>query len=62
VIEKYQSIGLPTGDLPDGSPNLMIQAMRAQLEGSNLEQLQNGKTETAFITPAGVITLPGKSL
>jgi hypothetical protein len=40
----------------------MIQAMRAQLEGSNLEQLQNGKTETALITPAGVITLPGKSL
>lgn len=44
-IETMQSIGLPTGPLPDGSPNLMVQYANTIMTGMDSEQAQNGKVE-----------------
>ena len=63
VIEEMQKNGLPTGDLPDGSPNLMLQSKLSDLNGFFKEMQENGKTEIFIppltMTPAGV-TLPSK--
>lgn len=55
VIENLQKSGLPTGDLPDGSPNFMNSAFDGIIKGMNLEQAQNGKTEI-YIPPLTVVT------
>jgi hypothetical protein len=64
TIENLQRAGLPTGDLPDGLPNLMNQAFKGLSKGSMDEMFENGKVETFIppltITPAGV-TVPSKS-
>lgn len=54
VIENLQKSGLPTGDLPDGSPNQMNMAIMNQIKGQNLEQAENGKTEI-WIPPLAVV-------
>ena len=63
VIEQLQKSGLPTGDLPDGSPNLMNIGMFGMIKGMNQEQSENGKTDVFIppltITPAGV-TVPAR--
>ena len=65
VISEYQKIGLPTGAMPDGSPNLMLQAKFAEIKGHQKEQNENGKVQVFVkpltITPAG-ITLPSGSI
>ena len=43
IIEQMQKIGLPTGPMPDGSPNLMLQFMIASEIGSDKEESENGK-------------------
>jgi hypothetical protein len=53
VIENLQGLGLPTGDAPDGGPNLMNMAMMAQIKGSNLETFTNGKVEVYIPPPIG---------
>ena len=63
VVENLQKQGLPTGDLPDGSPNLMNVAIKGLIEGQNNEMAENGKVEVFIppltITPA-FVTLPSK--
>jgi hypothetical protein len=65
VIEEMEKSGLPTDDLPDGSPNLMLQSILSQIKGTKKEQDENGVTEVYIppltITPAGV-TLPSKGV
>lgn len=58
VTEELQKLGIPTGDLPDGSPNVAIPAISAELKGNYQEQLENGKTEV-FIPPLAVVALGG---
>lgn len=58
VIENLQKSGLPTGDLPDGSPNQINQAFFNMIKGQNAEQAENGKSEI-FIPPLTVITASG---
>jgi hypothetical protein len=58
VIENLQKIGLPTGDLPDGSPNQMNQALFKLIQGQNKEQAENGQSQT-MIPPLTVITPSG---
>lgn len=61
-IQEMQSVGIPTGPLPDGSPNLFVMSQLCQLKGQDLENSKNGKTETAIVgkaTPAGGIKLVG---
>ena len=59
TIENLQKNGLPTGDAPDGGPNLMNQAFLGMIKGMNKEQSENGKTEIAipplqvFVPPLG---------
>ena len=57
AIEGIQSAGLPTGDAPDGGPNMMNMAFMAMIKGQNKEQAENGKTEI-FIPPLTVIVPP----
>lgn len=58
VIENLQKSGLPTGDLPDGSPNQINQAFFNMIKGQNAEQAENGKTEI-YIPPLTVLTAAG---
>jgi hypothetical protein len=58
VIENLQKSGLPTGDLPDGSPNQINQAFFNMIKGQNSEQAENGKTEI-YIPPLTVLTASG---
>jgi hypothetical protein len=51
VVELMQKVGLPTGDLPDGTPNQMVLFAKKVLEGYDLEVTQNGKV--SVMTPAG---------
>ena len=64
TIEDLQSMGIPTGPMPDGSPNLTVLSMFSTIKGTADEQAENGKVEIAIppltITPAGV-TIPLKA-
>lgn len=51
VVELMQKVGLPTGDLPDGSANQMVLFAKKILEGYDQEVTQNGKV--SVMTPAG---------
>ena len=53
-IEELQKAGIPTGDLPDGSPNLMLQGALSMIEGQHKEMVENGKVEVA-IDPLSVV-------
>jgi hypothetical protein len=60
VINDMQKLGLPTGPLPDGSPNLGLIGEYASLKGQGKELWENAKTET-FVLPipvVGVATSP----
>jgi hypothetical protein len=61
TIEELQKLGIPTGALPDGSPNLTVLAMYGQLKAAEKEKTENGKVQVAIkpttVTPAGV-TVP----
>lgn len=57
VVENLQKSGLPTGDLPDGSPNFMNSAFDGIIKGMNQEAAENGKTEI-FIPPLTVVVPP----
>ena len=63
-ISYMQQLGLPTGPLPDGSPNLGLQQMFAVTKGQDMEQKINGKVEGALDLPPpyGLIEITGKSI
>lgn len=60
VIANFEELGLPTGTMPDGSPNLMLASIKALLDGSDQENASNGKSQVAIyplsITPIGQTT------
>lgn len=62
IIENLQKQGLPTGDLPDGSGNLMNTAIMSMIKGQNSEIAENGKVDVFIpslsVTPGG--TLPSR--
>ena len=64
TIEEYQKLGIPTGPLPDGSPNLEVLSVFGQLKAQAKEEAENGKVQVAIgpltITPAG-LTVPASS-
>lgn len=61
VITEYQKLGLPTGPMPDGSPNLMLASKFAEITGVQNEDIQNGVVNVLLPpTPANPpITLYG---
>jgi len=58
-ISNMQKMGIPTGPLPDGSPNRMLMRDFSMMEGFNREQVQNGKIEGIWsaqqISPTGAM-------
>lgn len=61
-IKYMQELGIPTGPLPDGSPNISIQALLASQKGDKDEQAENGVSDS-FIVPnkqgtPRIVTLP----
>ena len=60
VIAEYQKLGLPTGPMPDGSPNTELQSVFAIIKGLSQEHFENNKVQIFMkplkVTPAG--TLP----
>lgn len=64
-IQELQSLGIPTGTLPDGSPNLMLLFNLATNRGSEKEKSQNGKIEAFGLVPpitGGYVKIFGKPI
>lgn len=63
TIGNLQKLGIPTGDAPDGSPNMMNMAIKSMTEGNLQEMFENGKVEV-FVPPLtvtpGFVTTPAK--
>ena len=61
VIEKFEALGLPTGPMPDGSPNLFLAAADAIIGAIDEEETKNGQVQIAVdplsLLPIGV-TVP----
>ena len=61
TIQELESLGIPTGPMPDGGPNLHVLSILAQLKAQAAEESENGKVQIAVppltITPAG-LTVP----
>ena len=64
AIGELQKIGIPTGALPDGSPNLDILSKFGQMKAMAKEDSDNNKVQLAIgpltITPAG-LTVPASA-
>lgn len=64
AIEEMQKLGIPTGPMPDGSPNLDVLSKFAQMKAMANEEAENGKVQIAVgplsITPAG-LTVPASA-
>ena len=61
VIQNLQQFGIPTGPMPDGSPNLYMVAIQSQITGVESERDKNAKvlgiTPSQVVSPIGV-TIP----
>ncbi len=68
ITENIQKLGLPTGDMPDGSPNLVLPATFQQLKGAEDEKLENGVVHSwcapvaVGLVVTGPIRCTGKSM
>lgn len=58
-IEEMQKLGIPTGPMPDGSPNIQLASIYSGMQGQDKEESQNGKLEVFLpslsVTPGGTI-------
>jgi len=61
TIEEMQKLGIPTGPMPDGSPNLWMLSIQAQIKGVEGERTENGRNQGILpplkVLPIG-ITMP----
>ena len=61
VIKELQKKGIPTGPMPDGSPNLWVLSIQAQITGVEAERTENGRNQGILpalkVLPIG-ITMP----
>lgn len=64
VIKQFEELGIPTGPMPDGSPNEFMASVFAMIDGMDEESTQNGKTliavPTLTVTPL-FLTKPKKA-
>jgi hypothetical protein len=49
TIQLLQGLGVPTGTLPDGTPNLMNFYMKAIHKGAHKERIENGVSDTTIL-------------
>jgi hypothetical protein len=64
TIQLLQGIGIPTGALPDGSPNLMLLNLFASHKGVDQENSENGKVDGFVIVPpllGGIVKISAKA-
>ena len=61
TIEFLQGVGIPTGVLPDGSPNLMGIYNLMTHKGADKENSENGNAQTGVVTPFGTFSGIGKT-
>ena len=63
IIDQFEELGIPTGPMPDGSPNEFMASVLSIVEGIDKENVQNGKTVIATkpltVTPL-FLTTPQK--
>jgi hypothetical protein len=60
VIKELQTLGIPTGTLPDGSPNLMLLYNFASNIGAEKEEAQNGTVDALGISATGPVDIFAK--
>ena len=56
VIERFDELGLPTGPMPDGSPNLFLAAADAIIGAIDEEETKNGQVQIA-VDPLSVLPI-----
>jgi HPt (histidine-containing phosphotransfer) domain-containing protein len=54
TIEELQKLGIPTGTLPDGSPNVMLLFNLSANKGADKEQAENGTADAFGLGADGV--------
>jgi hypothetical protein len=61
TVKNLEELGVPTGPMPDGSPNKFVASIKGIFDGNSQEIAQNGKVAIGVgaltVTPAG-ITIP----
>lgn len=61
TVQNLQELGIPTGPMPDGSPNEFLVAIKGIIDGNSKEVVENSKVSIGIgpltVTPAG-ITIP----
>jgi len=65
TLQELQSLGVPTGPMPDGSPNFMNIFIKSIHSGADKEQSENGKVEAFGLVPpltGGYVEIFGKSV
>jgi hypothetical protein len=62
TVELLQSVGIPTGTLPDGSPNLMGIYNLMTHRGAEKEKSENGKLDAIGISSGGPVDIYGVSV
>ena len=66
TIDNLQQLGVPTGPMPDGSPNKFLASIKAMIDGNSQEIAENGKVGigvpslTVIVPPFGAG--PGKTI
>jgi hypothetical protein len=59
TIQTLQQLGIPTGTLPDGTPNLMLLYNLAIHKGSEKEKSENAALDAYVLSPAGPLPVVG---
>jgi hypothetical protein len=63
ILEGLQSLGLPTGPMPDGSPNITNVFVDALVKGMDKEESENGTIDAMVLVPpitGGILKVFGK--
>jgi hypothetical protein len=53
TLQFLQKLGVPTGTLPDGSPNLMLLYNLMSNRGVDTENAENGVVQVVLTSPIG---------
>ncbi len=48
VVDELDKLGIPTGPMPDGSPNKFVASIKAVIDGIDKEESENGQVQIAL--------------